>query len=76
MLGVVGFILAFVFQIAGLVVSIIAFLQSKRAGYKNPLALAGIIVSAALMLLAIIALIVVVIWLVTAYPSGLHYYSR
>ncbi len=48
-LGIVGFVLSFVgfVDIAGLVISIIALVQSKRAGRKNGFALAGIIISIA-----------------------------
>jgi len=44
-LGIVGLVLAFVFSLAGLVVSIIARGQSKRAGVPNGPATAGIIIS-------------------------------
>jgi len=45
-LGIVGLVCAFLCSIAGLVISIIAYTRSKAAGYKNNIALAGIIVSA------------------------------
>ncbi len=45
-LGIVGFVLAFVFALAGLIVSIIARSKSVKAGYKNGLATAGIWLSA------------------------------
>lgn len=45
-LGIVGLVLAFVIPIAGLIVSILAKIKSRRAGYSNGLALAGIIISA------------------------------
>lgn len=57
-LGIVGLILAFVFTIVGLIVSIIANGQSKAAGYKNGPAKAGIIVSIVLIALGIIGGIV------------------
>jgi len=44
-LGIVGLVLAFLFSIAGLIVSIIARGQSKRAGVSNTPATAGIIIS-------------------------------
>jgi hypothetical protein len=69
-LGIVGLILAFVFQLAGLICSIIALSQSRRAGYKNGIALAGIIVSAALIVLGIIAAIVFVLVFVSACSTG------
>ena len=53
-LGVVGFILAFVANLFGLILSIIALNKSKKAGYKNGLALAGIIISSIGLVLGII----------------------
>ncbi|MDB5161584.1 MAG: hypothetical protein JWM52_92 [Candidatus Saccharibacteria bacterium] len=44
-LGIVGFVLAFFVSLAGLIVSAIGYTRSKRAGFKNGLALAGIIIS-------------------------------
>lgn len=44
-LGIVGLVLAFVFSLAGLIVSIIARNQSKAAGVPNGPATAGIIIS-------------------------------
>jgi len=44
-LGIVGLILAFVFALAGLIVSLIARSQSKKAGVPNGPATAGIIIS-------------------------------
>jgi hypothetical protein len=54
-LSIVGFILAFVFSLAGLIVSIIAFSQIKKTGERGRgLALAGIILSAVFMVVGII----------------------
>jgi len=58
-LGIVGLVLAFLFSLAGLIVSIIARGQSKRAGVPNGPATAGIIIS-------IIGIILTVIWIVVA----------
>ena len=44
-LGIVGLVLAFVFSVAGLIVSIIARGQSKRAGVQNTPATVGIVIS-------------------------------
>jgi hypothetical protein len=44
-LGIVGLVLAIVANVVGLIVSIIALNKSKKAGFKNGPALAGIIVS-------------------------------
>lgn len=58
-LGIVGLVLAFVFSLAGLIVSIIARNQSKAAGVENTPATIGIIVS-------IIGLVIGVIWVIVA----------
>lgn len=58
-LGIVGVILAILFPLIGLIVSIIAANQSKAAGVPNTPAKAGIIISIVLMALYII------IWIVT-----------
>lgn len=58
-LSIVGFILAFVISIAGLVVSIIALSQIKKTGEKGRgLALAGIIISVLAIILTIVGYIV------------------
>ena len=51
-LGIIGLILAIVwpFQFLGLILSIVARVQSKNAGVKNTPALAGIIISIILLL--------------------------
>ncbi|MDQ1609605.1 MAG: hypothetical protein QOE16_2337 [Microbacteriaceae bacterium] len=48
-LGIVGFVLSFVFplDIVGLVLCIVALVQSRHAGHKNGFALAGLIISLA-----------------------------
>ena len=56
-MGIVGLILAIIFPLIGLIVSIIANGQSKKAGYKNGVAKAGIIVGAILTALGILVLI-------------------
>lgn len=53
-LTIVGFVLAFICSLAGLIISIIAYNKSKAVGYKNNLALAGIVIAAVLMVLSII----------------------
>ncbi len=53
-LGIVGLILAIFCNLIGLIISIIAYNQSKKAGFKNNIALAGIIVGAALFVIGII----------------------
>lgn len=60
-LGIVGLILAIFFNLIGLIVSVVALNQSKAAGYKNPLAKAGIIVGAVLLALTVISTIILVV---------------
>ena len=43
-LGIVGLVLSIVGSFVGLIISIVAFNQSKKAGFHNGLAKAGIIV--------------------------------
>ena len=43
-------------NLVGLILSWVALVQSKRAGAKNPLALAGVIIGAAGVVLAIVVL--------------------
>ncbi|MFJ4222021.1 DUF4190 domain-containing protein [Curtobacterium luteum] len=58
-LAIVGFILAFVVNIGGLVVSIIALNQIKKTGERGRgLALAGVIISALSLIIGIISIIV------------------
>jgi hypothetical protein len=56
-LGIVGLVLAFVFSIAGLIVSIIASNQSKAAGVPNTPAKVGIILSIIFLILSVIGVI-------------------
>lgn len=60
-LGIVGLIVSFLgaFSIIGLILSIVAFVQSKKAGRKNGIALAGIIVGAIVTILVIIGIIAI-----------------
>ncbi|WP_378148313.1 septum formation family protein [Cnuibacter sp. UC19_7] len=64
-LGIVGLIVAIFANVVGLIISIIARNQSKRAGYKNGPATAGIVVGAVLtgigVIVAIFSIIAVVI---------------
>jgi H+/Cl- antiporter ClcA len=53
-LGIVGLILAIFFNLIGLIVSAVALSQSKKAGYKNGPAVAGIIIGAVLLVIGII----------------------
>lgn len=53
-MGIVGLVLAIFCSLIGMVVSIIAYNKSKAAGFKNNIALAGIIVGAVLFVVGII----------------------
>jgi len=59
-LGIIGLIAAFPFNLIGLILSIVALVQSKRAGYKNTPAVIGIIVGAVLLVGSVIVLIVLI----------------
>lgn len=62
-MGIVALILAIVpigLQLVGLILGIVALVQSKKAGHKNGMALAAIIVSSVLIVLGIIATIVII----------------
>jgi len=45
-LGIAGLVLSIFTSVVGLIISIVAFRKSKRAGFKNGAALAGIVVGA------------------------------
>ena len=53
-LGIVGLVLSFFTTIIGLIISIVALRQSKKAGFKNTPALIGIIVGIVTTVFAII----------------------
>ena len=58
-MGIVGLILAFLLPLVGLILSIIAVVQSKKAGVKNTPGVIGIIVGALFTVLALVFIIVV-----------------
>lgn len=60
-LGIVGLVLSFFTAIVGLIVSIIALRQSKKAGHGNGPAVAGIVVGALTTVLAAVGIIVAII---------------
>ncbi len=53
-LTIVGFVLSFLCSLAGLIICIIAYNKSKAVGYKNNLALAGIVIASVLIVLGIV----------------------
>ncbi|GAB3160649.1 hypothetical protein GCM10027059_09090 [Myceligenerans halotolerans] len=65
-LGIVGLVLAFVFTLAGLIVSIIARNKSKAAGFDNAFAKWGIILSIVFMVLGVIFAIIAIVLAVNA----------
>jgi hypothetical protein len=72
-LGIVGLVLAFVFSLAGLIVSIIARNQSKAAGVENTPATIGIIVSIIGLVIGVIAIIANIALFATLGASSLTY---
>jgi len=60
-LGIVGLVLAFVFALAGLIVSAIARSQSKAAGVKNTPATVGLVLSIIFLIFQIIYVIILVV---------------
>lgn len=72
-LGIVGLVLAIFFNLIGLIVSAVAYSQSKKAGYKNTPALVGIIIGAVLLALGIIFAIISIVIAVAAVNSGAYY---
>ena len=62
-LGIVGLILAFLAPVIGLILSIVAKVQSRKAGVPNGIATAGIIVGA---ILTVVGIIIVIISIVAA----------
>lgn len=59
-LGIVGLILAIFVSVVGLVISIVARRKSSKAGHKNGIALAGIVVGVITTIGTIIAIIALV----------------
>ena len=65
-LGIAGLILAIFIPLVGLILSIIAKSQSKKAGYKNGPATAGIWISIILMVLGAVLIGLITYWTATA----------
>lgn len=59
-LGIVGLILAFLAPLIGLILSIVAKVQSRKAGVPNGIATAGMIVGAILTAIGIIVTIIAI----------------
>jgi hypothetical protein len=69
-LGIVGFVLAFVCAIAGIIVSAIAKKKSREAGFDNQLAKWGLILSIIFTVLGVIVSALYVIGIVALAASG------
>jgi len=69
-LGIVGLIVSFFFSLIGLIISIIAFNQSKNAGFKNTPAKVGIILGIVFLVLGIIAAVAIPGLIAGACSSG------
>ncbi len=63
-LGIVGLVLAFIVSLAGIIVSAIALSRSKKAGYKNGIALTGLILSIVFFIVGTIVTVLVIVGLV------------
>lgn len=59
-LSIAAMILAFLLPLIGLILGIIAMVQSKKAGQKNGLALASVIIAAVLTIVGIISSILII----------------
>jgi hypothetical protein len=59
-LGIVGLVLSFFTALIGMIISIVAFRSSKKAGFKNTPALIGIIVGAVVTVITVISIIAAV----------------
>jgi hypothetical protein len=59
-LGIVALVVAIFFNVIGLILGIVALVQSRKAGYKNGWAVAAIIVGAVLTVLGIIITFLIV----------------
>ena len=69
-LGFVGFVLAFVFAVAGIVVSAIARKKSKEAGFDNQLAKWGLILSIVFTVLGAIGFVIYIVAIAALVASG------
>jgi hypothetical protein len=65
-LGIVAFIVSFFFNLLGLILGIVALVQSRKAGRSNGFAIAAIIIGSISIVIGIIALIVLIPLIVQA----------
>ena len=73
-LGIVGLVLAFVFALAGIIVSAIALKKSKEAGFKNTIAKVGLILSIVLFVVGVISGIAIFAATFAAIEAGVTTY--
>ncbi|MGG7507297.1 hypothetical protein [Plantibacter sp. YIM 135249] len=73
-LGLVGLILAIILPLVGLILSLVAQSQSKKAGVPNTLAKVGVIIGAILTALGIISVIISIVIGIGAASSGITSY--
>lgn len=73
-LGIVGLVLAFVFALAGIIVSAIALKKSKEAGFKNTIAKVGLILSIVFLVIGIITSIALFAATFAAIEAGVTTY--
>jgi hypothetical protein len=58
-LGIVAFVLSFFLQLIALILGLIALSQSRKAGVSNSFAIAGVVISAVLIVGGIIVTIII-----------------
>ena len=60
--GVIALICAFAFPIAGAIIGAVAVAEARKGGYRNPLALAALILGAVLTVLTIVIVTVAIVF--------------
>lgn len=72
-LGIVALIVAFFFQLLGLILGIVALVQSRKAGARNLPAVWAIIVSAVLMVIGIVVAIILIVSFASVFDQAMKY---
>lgn len=72
-LGIVALIVAFFAQLIGLILGIVALVQSRKAGVRNLPAVWAIIVSSVLMVIGIIVGIILIVSFVSVFDQAMRY---
>ncbi len=60
-IAIIGLVLVLVFPLVGLILSIVAKVKSKKAGFKNGIAVAGIILNGLSIIVGILAVILIIL---------------